>query len=482
MRREIKIAVLIIYSLFAQNTINGQVNADSSLQQLSTIQSRFFTTIDKKVDRYVNRVDKKTGRTLERLARWEAKLKRLLEKASPETAARLFAPGQMSFARLYEQYQNGQRIVQRHQQQYDQYRDDLKNSIAYIDSQKTKLNASLLEPIRTTRQKVDAADSILQQQTSIATFIRQRKSQLLEQALRYAGNSRWLRKINSEAWYYAETIRNYKTLFEDESKIEETVMRVLQQVPGFAAFLQQNSQLAALFRLPANYGSPQSLAGLQTRQSIENLITQRLSGAGPNGMQQIRDNMQAAQAELSQLKDKAAQYGGGGSDIDLPNFKPNMTKTKTFVQRIVYDANLQVARANTLVPTATDIALGVGYQLNDKSLVGIGASYRMGLGSIQRIRISHQGIGLRSYIDWKLKKQFFVSGGYELNHQAAFSSIRQLRDYNSWQQAALIGLAKKINMKSRWVKASKIQVLFDALYQQHVPQSQPIIVRTGFSF
>jgi hypothetical protein len=67
------------------------------------------------------------------------------------------------------------------------------------------------------------------------------------------------------------------------------------------------------------------------------------------------------------------------------------------------------------------------------------------MGSIQRISISHQGIGLRSFVDWKIPSPFrgrpggglFLSGGYEMNHQAQFNNITQLKDYNNWQQSGL---------------------------------------------
>ncbi|WP_186774369.1 hypothetical protein [Chitinophaga pinensis] len=32
------------------------------------------------------------------------------------------------------------------------------------------------------------------------------------------------------------------------------------------------------------------------------------------------------------------------------------------------------------------------------------------------IVISHQGVGLRSFVDWKLKGTFFVNGGFEQNY------------------------------------------------------------------
>jgi hypothetical protein len=50
-----------------------------------------------KVDKYYSRITSKTEKTLVRLAKWENKIKQLLQKASPETAQRLFADKEATF-------------------------------------------------------------------------------------------------------------------------------------------------------------------------------------------------------------------------------------------------------------------------------------------------------------------------------------------------------------------------------------------------
>ena len=45
----------------------------------------------------------------------------------------------------------------------------------------------------------------------------------------------------------------------------------------------------------------------------------------------FQQNLQAAQGQLNQLKDKLNKLGSnGGGDMDMPDFKPNQQKTKTF--------------------------------------------------------------------------------------------------------------------------------------------------------
>ena len=212
------------------------------------------------------------------------------------------------------------------------------------------------------------------------------------------------------------------------------------------------------------------------------MLRDRVASGGPNAQQMLIQNVQAAQTELGKLKDKIRKVGGNGSDMEIPDFKPNQQKTKTFLQRLEFGSNYQFAKPNGYIPTTADIALSVGYKLNDKSIIGIGGSYKMGLGSIQHLSITHQGIGFRSFVDWKLKKQFFVSGGFEMNYNAQFKNIQQLKGYSCWQQGGLIGLTKKMKIKMKMFKGTNLQLLYDVLARQHTPVSQSVLFRVGYQF
>ena len=77
-------------------------------------------------------------------------------------------------------------------------------------------------------------------------------------------------------------------------------------------------------------------------------------------------------------------------------FSQTQQKTKSFFKRLEFGSNFQSQKSTYFFPATTDIGLSVGYKLNDKSILGIGASYKVGLGKgWNDIHISHQGIGLR---------------------------------------------------------------------------------------
>lgn len=291
-----------------------------------------------------------------------------------------------------------------------------------------------------------------------------------------------LKKLDKITYYYGEYIKEYKEMLNDRKKLEKKAMTLLYSVPVFKKFISENSFLASLFKLPGNTSGSNieipTLTGIQTRASVSEMIQTAISAGGPNAYNQVRQQIQDGQAQLSVLKNKIAQYGS--ADAEIPAFKPNSQKTKSFLKRLEYGANIQFGKSNQFMPTTSDIALSLGYKINDKSSIGIGASYKLGLGSgFNNIRLTSEGLGLRSYVDWKIRGGFYLSGGYEQNYNSQFKNIGQLKQYSSWQTAGLIGLTKKIKLKGN--KSTKIQIMYDFLSYSHTPTTQPFIFRTGFS-
>jgi hypothetical protein len=251
--------------------------------------------------------------------------------------------------------------------------------------------------------------------------------------------------------------------------------------------MRKNGMLASLFRTsPPDPLSPSGrgggLAGLQTRAQVNALIQTQIAAGGPNAMQQFQQNIQSAQSQLSQLKDKVLKFGGGSSDAAMPEgFKPNNQKTKSFLQRLEYSTNIQSQKATNYFPVTSDLGLSVGYKLNDKSIIGIGASYKLGLGrGWNNIKFSSEGIGLRSYIDWKIKGSFWISGGYEQN-LISVPSPRSGEGW-SWQQSGLIGISKVVAMKSKMFKKTKLMLLWDFLSYRQAVRTQPVVFRIGYNF
>ena len=324
------------------------------------------------------------------------------------------------------------------------------------------------------------------QAEQITAFIKQRREQLKQQLVNL-GLVKQLKQFNKKIYYYSAQVKEYKELLKDPKKIEKKALEMLGKTKLWQDFFKKNSMLASLFRLPGDPNDPAylaSLSGLQTRAQVNNIIQQQIQRAGPAGMQQFRQNLQSAQGQLNELKNRLGKYGSGSSEDIMPEgFKPNEQKTKSFLQRLEYGTNLQTVKASSFFPTTTDVGLSVGYKLNDKSVIGIGGSYKLGLGrGWDAIKFSSEGMGLRSYIDWKIKGSFWISGGYEMNYRTAFSNFDQLKDRNAWQRSGLLGLSKVIAVKTKFFKKTKAQLLWDFLSQQQVPRAQAVIFRINYNF
>lgn len=340
-----------------------EAQTDSIFQTLANLQKvpvKYLNAVENKIDKYSNRITGKTEKTLAKLSKWENKIKNILDQVSPETSQRLFGSNATTFTTLLKKLQEGKAIAEGYKTKYNEYRDKLTTSIKYLEDQKDKLNKNLIQPINTAKKKLTELEQDLNNTEAVEAFIKERKQQLLKEAVKYIGKSKYLTKIDKEAYYYVETLRNYKELFSDKKKAEELAFKILNKIPAFKNFVQQNSMLASLFRMPGN-GSPDmaSLAGLQTRASVQAIIQDRIAAGGPNARELFSQNLQRGQAELNQLKDKIIKAGGSRSDANIPNFKPNNQKSKTFLQRLEYGSNFQFAKNNSFMPTTADIALSV---------------------------------------------------------------------------------------------------------------------------
>ena len=463
---------------------NAALSQDSvSHSNNSQIQSKYFETISKKADDLSDKLDKRARKALAQTQKQELKLQKKLARIDSLAANNVFTNAESKYKQLEEKLKDSKTLSQ-----YIPHLDTLTTSLKFLEQ-----NQELLANIKDAKKKLDETSSKLkelqtrlQNAEDIKQFLKERR-EYLKQQLEKFGFAKDLKKINKEVYYYSQQVNEYKETLKDSKKIEKKAIELLSKTKLFQDFIKKNSMLASLFRMSVdNPNDPAylaSLAGLQTRSQVNSLIQNQIVAGGPGAQQQFSQNLQQAQSQLQQLKDKINKWGKGSSDDIMPEgFKPNDQKTKSFLQRLELGTNFQSQKATNFFPVVSDIGLSVGYKLNEKSVIGIGASYKMGWGSgWNNIRITHQGVGLRSYIDWKLKGSFYVSGGYEQNYKTAIRNIDRLRNISAWQHSGLIGISKVVSVKSKLFKKTKVQLLWDFLSYQQLPRTQPIVFRIGYN-
>lgn len=455
---------------------------DTSAASLSKISSGYIQQVSDKSDKVSRKLSGNTAKALLKFQKQQNKLKGKLSKIDSASAAGIFNAAEERFHKLEQSLDQPQKFTH-----YIPFLDTLKTSLKFLSGNKNVVdkakgfNKNLTEGL----SKVNNLESQIQKAEDVKRFLKDQKQFLKEQLSRF-GFAKELKNLNKQVYYYGQQVNEYKALIHDRKKFERKTVELLSKTKMFQDFMKKNSMFAALFRMPVDDPSDpaylQSLSGLQTRVQVNQLIQQQVAAGGPNALQDVKNNIAAAQGQLQQLKEKMLKAGGGNSDEEIPEFKPNSQRTKSFLNRLEVGTNMQSQKSSMFFPTTSDIGLSVGYKLNDKSVIGVGGAYKIGWGkSFRQVRITHEGAGMRSFVDYKLKKTFWISGGFEMNYKSAFTKVEQLKNLDAWQRSGLIGVSKKVSVDAKFLKSTKAQLLWDFLSYQQVPRTQPVVFRLGYS-
>lgn len=484
MNLKISIVTICLCNLFAvqaQQATNDLQLPDKAIAALTKKYKDLDKQITRQTERYINSLEKQ-----------EKKLqKQLHSKDSVQAQAQL-----ASMQQHYQKLRARLHKAQTHNKPINEYLpqlDSITNAAKFLQTS-CKGHASVQELNAT----ITKLQSKLQAGAEIKRMMKERKD-LLRQQLKNIGVTNQLDAIGKETYYYKQQLGEYKALLKDKDKAREKVLGLVRENKQFKEFMSKNGFLGKLFPQAGAGGSANNFpVGLPTRQDVLNELQQKF-GKGTeafnvSGGNFLQQQLQKAKKEVGKLQQKANDAGNGVSDADMPNFKPNTQKGKSFMKRLEFGVNIQSTKGNSFLPTTSDIALTVGYKLNDKSTVGIGGSYKLGWGSSwQDIQLSTQGLGLRTYIDYKapvksgiwgrLLQNIWLSGGFEWNYLPELEGkvINSLASVNKnkspWQQAGLIGLSKKY---SKGKKKAQVQLLYNILYKQSYPQPQPLLFRVGW--
>lgn len=501
---------------------------DSVAGKVLGFPSKLMSRIQSKTANLEQQLTRQTEKYLQKMARREERLKKKLYKIDSTSAKTLFANSSQQYAALVQKLKadTGNKATQL-KGGYLPYADSIRCSMAFLQQNPQILGttsagasgigvggisssatiSSVGGALQRPMSELQALQAKMQDADLAQQFVRDREGQIKQYLNQYTNLPGSLtteyQGLNQDLYYYTQQVQVYKDMLNDPDKMEKKALSLLNQLPAFRQFMQNNSQLASLFGTPASYGTAQSIAGLPTRDEVQQMIQSQMSGsgqisatgsgqmpgmgnggaAGNIGMGDLEQRMESAQSQLDEYKNRLSKLGAGGSDIDMPDFRPNEQKTKTFWKRLEFGMNFQTTKNNYYFPTVTDLGLSMGYKLGHSNSVGVGASYKLGWGSgINHMALSSQGVGLRAYLDIKIKSSFSATGGFEYNYTTPFSSFQQLRQISHWTRSGLIGISKTVSVKSRVFSKTKLQLLWDFLSYQQVPKTQPIVFRIGYNF
>lgn len=473
---------VILLSMICRTMICYAQYVSRPADSLLKMPDKVINAIERKTASISDGITRKTHKYLQKMIMQEKRLQKKLAAKDSLAAGKIFGDVEQRYAQLRNNTQDISGIAQQVQHTYIPHLDSLQTALSFLTHAKgilanTPDRASdiekAIENVNRLQDKFDKAEQV-------NTYLKHRRS-FLEEQLQHYGLVKEIKQLKKQVYYYQAQIATYKKLIENPSQLEAKALALLQKSSLFRDFFNKHSQLAGLFALPVNISGNSMInaAGLQTREGVQQLLLQRF-GAGTDLRQVMQQQVQGAQLQLNRLKEKVNTLGGNHSDLEMPDFKPNQQKTKRFKDRLELGTNLQTVKHNRYFPSTSDIGLSLGYKLNDKSIVGIGSAYKMGWGrDIRHLSITHQGMGLRSFVDYKIKGNFWLSGGAEMNYHSRFRNFEILNDYSAWQKSALLGLSKKYQVNHK-LKCN-VQLMYDFLWRAQVVRTQPLVFRIGYS-
>jgi hypothetical protein len=483
--------IVLFFSIGPVITGHGQLQHPDAWGD--AVSAKAFREMESKYNSLSQQVTGSTEQVLQKMQRKEAALRRMMKDSGQ--ASQLFGDAQKQYTDLLDRLKTSSERSALPPTQY----------FAAIDSVRTSMDflakGGLLTGMASGKWQKAAGlaqrTGQLQQQLQVAgeaqAFLRQREQQLKDGLQQYLSGKqlgsigRQLTGVNKQVYYYQQQLSLYKSLLNDKGRLEETALSSIQQLPAFHQFWEKNSAIAQLFPQRKVDGVVQPPSGLQTRQDVQTAIAGHLNtndqGGGQSALNLLQAQAGKAQGELSALKDRISSLGGtagGSSDMTMPSFTPNSQHTKRFLDRLETGFSLQTGPASNFLPASLQPAVYLGYRINDGMTAGVGASYIMGLGQMfQHVRLSNQGVGLRSYADIRIKGGFWFTAGWEYNYYQAFADLQAIKDISAWRRSALAGLSKKYHIGK---KEGKVQLLFDLLYAQELPKGQPLVYRVSYSF
>jgi len=481
------VPILLIFHLLPFISLAQQSQADTATCfEMNNINNKSLRFLDNKYANLSNIVDKQTLKLIDRMHRKEAKLKAKLQGVDSAKAEQLFAGSQAKYEQLKTRLQSPiDSKVANPLKQYIPGIDSMQTAMQFLSKSNLPIPADKFAQIQSVAAQAQQLQGSLQQANEVQQFVREREA-YLKQQLQNTPLVKSLSGVNKQVYYYQQQLKEYKEALNDPGKLGEKILSTVSTMPAFQKFFQNNSYLSQLFRMPGTNMDATALAGLQTRAGVQNILSQRIGAAtasmGMNPQQYFGQQMQAAQSQISAIKDKFNQFtGGGNSDMTMPDFKPNNQHTKTFLQRVQYGFNIQSQQGTNILPARSDLALMVGYKLSDNKIIGIGASYNLGLGhGFSHIKLTNEGVGLRSFTDIKFKGSFWISGGFEYTYYQSFAKFSNLPNIDVWQRSALLGITKKYSIGKR--REGNMQLLYDFLAIKETPRGQQLKFRLGYSF
>jgi hypothetical protein len=471
-----RLTILLLLGILVATQGYSQVKKEiDSLQLKATL---LMASVEAKYQRVNSMIDKVTNLPIQKLDQAQAKLVNLLEKKDKLLAVEL--------AGHFKKYKA---LLEELQEKTGGPNGLTRNYFGRIDSLGTGLNfLSALPNSEWTNQlrgSMEKLNDLKGRYESLFRFEEQLRNQqaVIADKIGKWGGTKAFKQYQHRFNQLRSEVSAVKEELAYPDKLANRALGYLRMMPAFDAFYRKNSQYASLFNIQGgpNEGGDIDLKGLQTRATVEKMLQDKQLATSASGGNDVQQQLNQLTQQMDQLKLKGFDLQKGDlTELDTKKFQPVEGKRRTIFDHLELGFNVQTVRGRNLLPVTSDLGLSLGYKIKKWGIGGIGISYKMGWGTgFNNIEITHQGLGLRSFAEVKLKGQLYGVAGFEANYLSSFDKVSQLKDFEAWQQSGLAGISKKL-MFGKKLKGN-IQLLWDFLSYQQIPRSQPFLFRVGYT-
>jgi hypothetical protein len=323
-------------------------------KEVNYITQKYLNQADKKIVNLQKKISKKNNKTLFKFSQQEEKILYKYCEKNPTHADILFEYSGYSFNRI-----NKVLIKTKGKpSEYFPQLDTISSSLHFAEK-----DHSLLDPeadkikiekkLNVALQHLNLLNKELEKYEAISQHTRSRKSVLNELAKENPLLKKDVTTLNKEAYYYQQQVTDYKSLFKDRAKAENTAMAWLRKTPAFTNIIKKYGQLAmfnsqvprATPAIPLDIEATSTELSTSLEMSGSNLNLTEISaptiaGISSASMSAMPMDIEATSTELS-------------TSLEVPNSNLNQNTLDTEALEVP-NSNLNLTEISA--PTIADIS------------------------------------------------------------------------------------------------------------------------------
>ena len=278
-----------------------------------------------------------------------------------------------------------------------------------------------------------------------------------------------LTKLQSSAANLKGLLDNYAKQFEGW---EEKLIAQITSIEELKMLQEQQQRIANYKPLPAGYRD--KIQGMQTNNYVKEQLEAKAEEYKKIGKTTLQEKLDQGLAQITKAKTK---FPSLESLKDAPKRPPNPLKGEPLIKRLKLGGDIQVNKQN---PTSIDLSLQVGYLLNPKAQLGIGAAYRISTGDrFKKVDFNEALFTSKIFFNHFVYKTFYTQAIFE-NNRIMIKDQNDISNGKQWVQSGMVGIGKEFPITKKMKGSTSI--LYNLLHDEKSPYQKPWVFRVGFIF